>query len=171
MTQDSRSYLRSAFLAGYGDLLRSLTGKLGSRDSAEDALQDAFIRLERARELPDVQNARAYLLRIAVNSANNTRRSNRDQLTASEGREFLEILDEQPDPEQAAVSRSDMAALNRALEDLPERRRDIFVAAWKEGLSKEMIAERFGLAPRTVRQELTLAREHCAKKMRDRGKR
>jgi RNA polymerase sigma factor (sigma-70 family) len=165
MSQDSHSQLRSAFLSGYGDLLKWLTGKLGSRESAEDALQDAYLRLERAPELPEVKNARAYLLRIALNSAHNRRRSERAHLSVSEGREFLDILDEQPTPEHTASDRSDIDALRRALADLPQRRRDIFLAAWGEGLSREEISARFGLAPRTVRQELTLAREHCAKRI------
>jgi RNA polymerase sigma-70 factor (ECF subfamily) len=150
--------------------LRWLTGRLGSREVAEDALQDAFLRLERASEIPDVQNVRAYLLRMALNAASNRRRSHKEHLSISEGREFLDILDEQPNPERTTIGRFEMDALRRALEELPRRRREIFLATWREGLSKEMVAERFGLTPRTVRHELALARDFCAKRILGRRK-
>ncbi|HEY4124886.1 MAG TPA: RNA polymerase sigma factor [Rhizomicrobium sp.] len=154
--------LRQVLVSKYDDIGRALTRKLGSRDLAAEALQDTFVRIERGGELGEVHNPRAYLVRMAMNIATDRRRAANRFLSVSEGEALLNFMDDAPGPDRVAEGRSDIYALERALSGLPDRRRAVFESAWIEGCSHTEIAQRFGLALRTVQQELKLAREHCA---------
>jgi RNA polymerase sigma-70 factor (ECF subfamily) len=169
-------------LANYNDLVKVLTRRLGSAERAEDALQDTYVRLERDGELGALQSPRGYLVRMALNIATDRwRAENRHlaandasagratdpwqtenrRLTVREGDAILDIVDEAPSPEHVMAGRSDLRVLEKILAELPSRRRAIFEAAWIEERSHQEIAHQFGLALRTVQQELKLAREYC----------
>src|SRR5262249_17370078 len=150
MAETSRAILRRLLVAGYDDLKRRLTRRLGSADLAAEALQDTFLRLECAGEIGPGSSPRAYLLRIPPNIAPNRRISENRRLTVPETDALLEMPDETPDPARAAEARSEIAALKRALAELPARRRDIFLAAWVEELPHQQIAERFDVSVRTI---------------------
>jgi len=142
-----------------------LTRRLGSAECAGEALQETFLRLEQGGEIGPVGNPAAYLFRMAMNIAANRRVAENRRLTVSETDKLLEIPDEAPGPFQLAESRSEIEALKRALAELPERRREIFLAAWIEELPHQVIAKRFGVTTRTIQIELRRALEHCASRL------
>jgi RNA polymerase sigma-70 factor (ECF subfamily) len=181
MTDSSKGSLRTIFLSSYADLVKTITRKLGSRERAEDALHDAYLRLERTGEIGALQSPRAYLVRMALNIAtDNWRAESRTMrgpaalrqdaitssqiLSVSEGDALLHAIDESPDAERVAVARSEVRRLEAILAELPERRRAIFEAVWVEGISHEEAARRFSVSLRTVQQELKLAREFCGRR-------
>jgi RNA polymerase sigma-70 factor (ECF subfamily) len=166
-----RGVLRDLLLTSYGDLRKRLIRRLGSAELADDALHDTFLRLETAYPVGPVHRPSAYLLRVALNIASNHRLAEARRLTVPETEALLEIGDEAPDPARVAEARSDIEALTRALAELPERTRDIFLAAWDEDAPYQVIADRFDVTVRTVQTELKNALEHCALRLdRRRGK-
>jgi RNA polymerase sigma-70 factor (ECF subfamily) len=165
MTESSRGTLRHLLLDGYDDLVRRLAFRLGSTDLAREAMQDTFIRLERDSEIGPVRNPRAYLLRIAFNLATNRRVAENRRLSTTEVEALIDIADETPDPARIAEARSEIDALKRALAELPDRRREITLAAWVEELPHPEIAKRFGVSLRTIQHELKLGMEHCARRL------
>ncbi|HEY4275179.1 MAG TPA: sigma-70 family RNA polymerase sigma factor [Rhizomicrobium sp.] len=181
MSENDKYVLRKVFLNSYSDLVKTITKRLGSRERAEDALHDAYIRLERNGEV-SAQSPRAYLVRMALNIATDTWRAenhpkripgvpqeSRSILTAMGRDAALNAIDENPDAERVAVARSDLRRLNAILAELPARRRAIFEAIWLEGATPEQAADRFDLALRTIQQELKLAREHCFARFREKS--
>jgi RNA polymerase sigma factor (sigma-70 family) len=179
MSEDGKYALRKVFLSSYADLVKTITRRLGSRERAEDALHDAYLRLERNGEV-SAQSPRAYLVRMALNIATDSwrtehrverksgvpRQESSSILTSFEGDAALNAIDDSPDAERIAVARSEFRRLEVILAELPERRRVIFETVWLEGLSPEEAALRFNLAVRTIQLELKLAREHCFKRFR-----
>lgn len=165
MSDANWAALREALLQGYPDLVRRLTSSLGSREVAQDALHDTFLRVERGGELGPIKRPTAFLIRMALNQAKNRSRSESRILSSSDGRAFLEALDEAPGPDRIAMARIDIQRLREALARLPARRRAIFMASWGDGQSRQQIADTFQIAVRTVQHELTLARQHCAEEM------
>ena len=89
------------------------------------------------------------------------KRSEKRLLTATEIEAALDIADDAPNPAQAAETKSELDAIDRALVDLPARQRAIFLALWKGHQPPAEIAKRFGLSTRKVYLELKAAREHC----------
>lgn len=152
-----RDALVHLLLAEYAELRQRLAGRLGSAEAAGDALQDTFVRLERSPHLGAVHNPRSYLLRMALNIASNNRRSEARHLSVADVEALTHIPDETPGPQQLAEARSELAAVERALDRMPARRRAIFRRSWVDGASDREIAAEYGLSERTIRHELLTA--------------
>uniref|UniRef100_UPI002FD88856 sigma factor n=1 Tax=Brevundimonas bullata TaxID=13160 RepID=UPI002FD88856 len=54
-----------------------LSARLGSREQARDALQDAYVKLSSSGPQDEVRHPTAYLYRMALNIAANARRRDR----------------------------------------------------------------------------------------------
>jgi RNA polymerase sigma factor (sigma-70 family) len=162
MTDAAWKTLRSTLIERYEELTARLARALGSRDSAENALHDTYLRLVRENlgELGEIRSPRNYIFRMALNVAATNRRGEPRWLTYRESEAFLDALDDRPGPERLSAGMSDFAFVQKALDDLPQRRRAIFKAAWIDELPQKDIAARHDLSVRMVQIELKQAMEH-----------
>ncbi len=154
--RDSPAILERVLLLIYNELVSNLEARLGSREAALDAVQETSLKLATRPQIGPVRNPRAYLGRMALNLACNRHRTAVRYI----GRNhtwFELIADEAPDPEQCAIARSDFAAAMAALDELPERRREILLARLRDDLSLDEIAATMGIHRRTVQKELERA--------------
>ncbi|MGO4686161.1 RNA polymerase sigma factor [Hyphomicrobium sp. 2TAF46] len=162
MTENALAIIRRQFVDRYDDLKARLTQRLGSADLAGDAMQDTWLRLARTESIGVVQNPNSYLFRIAMNVAEDRNRIERRQrLSPVEIESLLELPDPAPTPEQIVLARSELAAFKAIVAELPERRREIFLAARIGNIPRQEIAERLGISRQLVTKELRLALEHC----------
>jgi RNA polymerase sigma-70 factor (ECF subfamily) len=123
------------------EVLSYLVRLLGDRDDAQDACQDTFLRAHRAfaRLAPD-SNHRAWLYRIATNSARNARRRSRRQ-----GHPADVDVDALPARNAAPLAaRQQLRAVARAVETLPTRQRAALVLRQFQGLDYAEIAATLG---------------------------
>lgn len=157
MSSSARDILVALLLSSYGDLKKRLTSRLGSAEAANEALQDTYVRLRRSDIQGDLRNPRAYLITMALNIASNRVRSEARHLSAADVEELLDVADESPDPARIAEARSELAAVERALQALPPRRRAMFRRFWVDNADYKKIASDFNVSERTVRNELLLA--------------
>lgn len=164
MTADtSKAALINLLLAGYDDLKRRLTRRLGSSDVAADVLHDTFVRLSSKVKIGPVASPDAYLFRIALRIAADRRRA--ESYDSSEADLLFEIVDDGPNPEQIVAARSEIEALKRGLMEMPQRRRDILIAASIDEVPYSVLAERFNVTKRTIQNELKLALVHCSRRL------
>lgn len=157
MVTEAATRLRGHLVEKYEFLLMRLSTRLGSREQARDALQDAYVKLAGGGPQDEVQHPTAYLFRMALNLASNARRRDRRLLGFDEVSALLEVPDETPDPAAVIEARSELARVKAAMAEMSPRCRDICTAAWVDGLSTQEIAARHGLAQRTVQLELQQA--------------
>jgi len=106
-----RGDFEALFRAHYPEIVRYLTGRLGSRDDASDLASEVFV--EAWRRVPGLQwrgrPVRAWLYRVAANmAADELKRRRRETVGDAEA--------EAPDPTERVPDR---LALARALRDLP----------------------------------------------------
>ncbi len=165
MPDSNRKALREALSADYEGLATRLARCLGSSDLAREALHETFLRVERVSEAVSVHSPADYLFRTAVNVAKNRRRGDARFLSASEIAAITDIADESPDPAAIVDARLELRALEKALTEMPARRRDVFVAAHFEQLSHDEIAARIGINVRTVEFDLQHAMEHLSARL------
>lgn len=165
MVTDAAARLRGHLVDKYETLLTGLSVRLGSREMARDALQDAYVKLSGGGPQDEVRHPTAYLFRMALNIAANARRKDRRLLGFDEVAALLDVPDDSPDPASVAEARSDLATVKAAMARMPARRLTICTAAWLDGLSTAEIAERHGLAQRTVQHELKSATEVLQKNL------
>jgi RNA polymerase sigma-70 factor (ECF subfamily) len=123
------------------EILSYLVRLLGDREDAEDACQEAFLRAHRAfaRLRPD-SNSRAWLYRIATNTARNAARG-RARRTA---RTVAVDLDTLPARSAPAEQREEVRAVARATGMLPSRQRAALMLRQFHGLGYAEIAATLG---------------------------
>jgi len=165
MSEVTPTSLQRLLVSGYDDLKTRLKHRLGSETLASEILHETYLRLHRLGAAGPVESPKAYLLRVALNVAASGRRADNRRLTRSEVEVLLHRPDHAVDPGQIAEGRSEIEALQRALNELPARRRAILLASRIEETSHQDIARRFGISTRMVEKELKLALVHCAERL------
>jgi len=132
-----------------------------SRDTAAELVQDVFYRIWRGHARWEVEGSlKAYLYRATRNRVLDFLRHEKIERRWAERsvREHAAEVARSPAREDEAMETRDrVAALERALDDLPERRRLVFVLRWRDGLSHQEIADRMGVTVKTVENQLTRA--------------
>jgi RNA polymerase sigma-70 factor, ECF subfamily len=137
---------------------------LQSREDAEDAVQDAFVRAFRAFDKFAGTGVRTWLLAIVRNvaySALEARKRSRNVITLSEESSLgnaVDAVSQEPSPEAAVVIREGQQLLLDALTRLPPIHRDILVLREMEGLSYAEISQITGTTIGTVMSRLSRAR-------------
>ncbi|KCB44088.1 RNA polymerase sigma factor [Bordetella hinzii] len=157
--------LREVFLNHYGALRKRLQLRLGCEDQANDAMQEAWLRVDALVDDAKVEYPSAYLFRIAVNIAEDNRRREARVLSLDEVEALYDMADEMADTARIVAARSELQALEEALESLPRRRRAIVMAARVDNLTHREIAERFGVSMSTVENELRVGLAYCCDRL------
>ncbi|THD61619.1 RNA polymerase sigma factor [Phenylobacterium sp.] len=141
-------------------LVRFISKRFG-REWAEDWAQETFVRIA-GSGVQQVRNPRGYLTRVAHRVAIDQHR--RAAVRGGHNHARLEEIPVEPscgpDQEQAIL-------LKEIVLSLPPHLRDTFLLSRVAGLTYEQIAERHGLAVKTIEERITKALAHCAAKLRD----
>jgi len=156
-------------------LARLLSRMVRDQAEIEDITQESFIKAYRA--LPQFRGESAFytwLYRIAVNTAKNylVARGRRAPTTTefsneeAEGFEDAELLRDIATPDAELQTKQIAAAVNKAVEALPEELRTAITLRELEGLSYEEIAQMMDCPIGTVRSRIFRAREAIAEKIR-----
>lgn len=144
-------------------LYTSLVHVSGSRDEAEDVVQDAFVQaFLKLRSFERQSTFYTWLYRIAFNTAVSRRRKRRvegsvEQVRASVGDEPADRCER---PEEQVLRQERAELLARALEGLSDEHRAILILREMEGCDYEQISQILDLPVGTVRSRLHRARAH-----------
>lgn len=121
------------FRRHYAALLRLGVVMLGSREAAEDVVQDAFVALHRRwRSLRDPEAAEAYLRSAMLNGC---RSWVRRQVTQRAPRPPMHVQPEPANPEEAAVGRAELESLVTVMRTLSGRQREVLACRYVLDLS------------------------------------
>jgi RNA polymerase sigma-70 factor (ECF subfamily) len=138
-------------------LLRFLGRRVQTGIDVEDLAQETYLRLLRARDLTDVRNPQAYLLRVASNVVSEwqNRQPPQDMFEAVDESSLVdEII-----PEVALDAELSRQQLDQALEDFPPMTRAVVLLKFRDGRQCKEIARDLQLTERQVRRHLTRAFE------------
>lgn len=127
----------------------------GDRGRAEEAVQDVFVRVwERLGTFRGDSAFGSWLHRLAINTVLLGMRSDRRRLARVASADDLAL----GDVAMAAVAHEEKMDLEEAIARLPEQSRTVVVLHDIEGFTHEEIAAMTGVAPGTVRSQLSRAR-------------
>ncbi len=151
--EQSRAQTLRALYTAYERRLYYIALKLlGSREDAEDALHDTFLKISQNLEkIDDVDSNKtyAYIVTILKNTCLDALRRRARRRT-----EDLDAAECEADggasPQQLAEDKLEAEALARLIEQLPESYRAPLVLRYAMGLSEKETAERLGLHARQV---------------------
>jgi RNA polymerase sigma-70 factor, ECF subfamily len=141
-------------------LFRAAWSLTGSREEAEDLVQETFARVLRKPRILHSEDDLGYLLRVLRNTFFSQRRTaaRRPQTTALPG--DLDMVED-----RAAVqpeARIDSAELYAAISDLPDDFRDALIAIDVVGLSYREAAQALKVREATITTRLHRARQRVA---------
>lgn len=159
---DARAF--EALFAGYYEpMVRYAFGLVQVRAIAEELVQDVFVNLWERRERWTVQSSiRTYLFGATRNRALNWLRH---ATLHRQWAESIDPLDDSATPLVPRVAGADehvrlvelRAAILRAIEQLPGRRRETFLLSREHHLTYEQIAEVMGVSVKTVEEQIARA--------------
>jgi len=136
----------------------------------EELLQETYARLLTAGSSnePEVRSVRAFSLTVARNVAFDWLRHKQVvpiELVAD--MEAMDILDERDQIDAIVNSHQELMMLVKAVQQLPERCRQVFTLRKVYGYSQKEIAARMNISENTVEQQLIKAARHCAQALFD----
>jgi RNA polymerase sigma-70 factor (ECF subfamily) len=142
-TVEARARFDDFFEDQHERLFKALYFITGSRQDAEDVMQEAFLRLwERWADLDRIEDPTAYLFRVALNGARMRRRR-----TAMALRKALPVGEDRDAFAEAEMS----ADVRRLLLDVSPRQRAALVLVDLFGYPSEQAARILRVRPSTVR--------------------
>ncbi|OLU25688.1 RNA polymerase subunit sigma-24 [Pseudomonas sp. PA15(2017)] len=145
-----------------GELLRFFTRQLKCSDLAADLRQETWLRFQR-RGSAEVGNLRAFLYRIARNLIIDHLRQQQSRPVQEDV--SLELVCEQPGPEQIVGDGQQLGRLQGILEDLPAHLRQALLWNRLDGLTQKEIGQRLGVSESMAGRYILKALEHCQQKM------
>lgn len=160
---------RSDLLALFGEirpeLMRLVQRRTGNPDTAADLVQDISVKLMTLRAvLPDRDQARAYIFRMAMNIATDLARTNARRAQILAGTEVL-FEDAGPNPETVAVARDQIRQVEKALDELNPKCREVLILARVHGLAHKEIAKQLGVSVSSVEKYQITALRHCRQRL------
>jgi RNA polymerase sigma-70 factor (ECF subfamily) len=131
---------------------------LGSRDDADDCVQDAFAAAVRISQQQPVQNWRALLQRLVTARAIDRLRRRYRRDDRRDAPDPATMPDPSPAPDERAEAAELLDDLRRALPTLPGEQAQAFYLHCVEGWSYPQIGEALSLSPGAVGMLLMRAR-------------
>ncbi len=150
----------------YSELCTYFNTISGSRDIAEDLVQQAFIKIWKKRNSLVIENSlKKYIFKIGYNLFVDLKRKSKkdmllfDQLRNDAVTEMLEYSNDEYEEK--------MKILNLEIEKLPTKCKTVFLLGKVNGLKYREISEELNISVKTVERHMTKALKRLRKKLRD----
>jgi RNA polymerase sigma factor (sigma-70 family) len=157
-------------------LLVFIRNKVGRLEDAEDVLQDVWYQLSRLTNVQELENTGAWLYKVAKNKITDLyrKRTNdwlEDYTYDTEDEELgikdILLLDENSNPDLALFKEVFWKELMAALEELPEKQKQVFILNEIEGKTLQEIADMQQENIKTIISRKGYAMKHLRKRLQD----
>jgi RNA polymerase sigma-70 factor, ECF subfamily len=158
-----------------GQLYRTAFRVLGSREEAEDAVQDALLSaVQNLTSFEGRSKLSTWLTRVVVNAALMRRRKLRPCISASIDQESPDgrglslasrIADPRPDPEEAYAQQEQATMVRQWLEALPASYRSALWLRDVEGMTTQEAADELRVSEGTLKSRLHRARSEFSRRV------
>ena len=146
------------------ELISTLLFVLGNQEDAKDAAQDSFIKCWNGRaQLHQVLNLRAWIFRVAFNTAKDMQRSAWKRRVKPLRAEQHTMLGKEIGPALALEKKEAVESLRRAILGLRTEEKEIFLLRQNGDLTYEQIADMRGCPVGTVKTQMRAALEKLRK--------
>ncbi|MDO7898554.1 RNA polymerase sigma factor [Pseudomonas citrulli] len=161
----SQSRFHHVFLAQRMPLLRTLERMVNNPSTAEDLLQETYLRVSRALAERPVEHLEPFVFQTARNLARDHLRARRLRSRTVLDDVPLEVVHNvvapQGSAEDAVHAGQMLERLNVSLQALSPRQQRIFILSRLHGLRYQDIAAQLGVSSSTVQKELKLIMAIC----------
>lgn len=166
---DKRERKISGVINEYGSkLFRFIRGRVPSNADAEDIAQEVWYQLSRVGELDSIEQISGWLFRVARNRITDNYRKQKTDLLEDEafandegGFNFKDLLiADSTSPEDANLKEMFWEELFKALDELPENQKNVFVWNELEDQTFQEISDRTGVNIKTLISRKRYAVQH-----------
>jgi RNA polymerase sigma factor (sigma-70 family) len=145
------AFVGSQILPHEADVRAWLRRTGGLAADVDDIIQETYCRLAALEAVTHIANGRAYFFRTARNIAiERIRRARIVRIDCVTEIDALNVVDDEPSPERIVAGRRELLRVQRLIEGLPERCRQIFTLRRIHGLSQREVAARLGVTENVV---------------------
>jgi RNA polymerase sigma factor (sigma-70 family) len=156
----------------YGQLLFGfIRGRVPSNEDAEDILQEVWYQLVSQPETEVIESVSGWLYRVARNKITDTYRKKKTAPLTEPGTEEEEWLvpafmtSDSNDPETEQLKQLFHESLLEALQELPEKQRNVFILNELEEMTLQQIADREGENIKTIISRKRYAVQHLRNRL------
>ena len=139
----------------YKELLFFIKSRIPNKDYAQDIVQESYMKAIALQHSQEILNKRALLYKIAKNLMIDKARKNFN---------LQEVLYEEHaytaktvEPEEVLLEQDRQKTLMRALQTLPQKRKEAFVLHVLEGYSRDEVSQMMGISIDAVEKHLSRA--------------
>jgi RNA polymerase sigma-70 factor (ECF subfamily) len=138
--------------------IRRYVGRNVPNDDIDDVVQEVMLRLHQRQAEKPIGNMRSYAVVVAHSVIIDRHRRNKVWYRQiHEQLEEIHHAGEELTPERVLMGREQMSRLSTALDDMPERHRDVFALHRYEDMSYNDIAEHLGISISSVGKDMMKA--------------
>ena len=156
--------LRKAFDEHQEALLGFIQKRTSDPETAKDLLHDLYLKIEAQNENAEVKYPKAYLFRIANNLIVDKYR--RDSRTPEDSMESSPEQSDENSPEKIAQYKQQLSIVTDAINELPEKTRDVFRLQRLQQVEKAAVASQMGISVNMVEKHLRKALAYCLEKLK-----
>lgn len=140
----------------YKDIVHYVSGFTHDYDKAEDIVQEVIVKIWKNRHKIEITSSiKSYLYKAAYYSFINDYKKDKRKESLSEKMQKTAILELIDTDEEYTQQR--LQSITKIIEQLPKKRKEIFILSKNEGLSYEEIASHLEISIKTVESQICKA--------------
>ena len=125
----------------------------GDIAASEDIVQDCFVKLWQQEAKRDITDKRAFLYSTVRNACIDTLRRQHPEMTSIDPSDLEEVISD-----EEAIDRSEQEAkVWEIIDALPDRCREVFLMAKRDGMTYNEIADALNISVKTVEHQISKA--------------
>lgn len=174
MTEKSRNTLTDSIKQYGSQIAGFIRSKVNNSEDAKDILQDVWYQFSRITNMDEIENISGWLYNVSRNRITDSYRKRKpesiEDFTAEDddGQFYFKdilLLDDSNNPELALFKEVFWDALLKALDELPEKQREVFLLNEMEDLTLQEIADQTGDKLKTIISRKGYAVKHLRKRL------
>ena len=169
LKKDDKSAVDELFGYYYPRLYHFSKSILKIETEIDDILQEVFVKIWLNRQkISSAETFNSYIFTITKNEVLNLIRSKLKDHTFKEEL-YLRSVAEEYQTQNHLEYNEIKIAIDRLVEDLPEKRKQVFILSRTEGLSNKEIALQLNISEKTIEDHITHAIKHIKSSLKDMG--
>jgi RNA polymerase sigma-70 factor (ECF subfamily) len=176
LTEDRELYLKlkdgneqafkALFLKYYSAMCHFASQFLTDRELAEEIVQEMFVKIWEKRSVLNIETSvKHYLFRSVRNHCLN--QIQHEKIRKQYASKVLEAAQQEINTEQYFLEVDLIQRIEKCIESLPPKRREIFRLSREQGLKYKEIADKLDISVKTVEAQMGLALKYLREELKD----